>query len=260
VLGQTADALIARFGWWRGLRLFGKLRLARFLPSGTIVTVAVPGMAARVQLRARTSDGNVLKELLVRGEYDAIRPQAPRFIVDAGANIGLVSALLATRYPDARIVALEIDVDNFELLKRNVRAYPNVVPLNAGLWSHATQLVIENPEARAWAFRARERLDGGAALASVPGLGVNDLLHQFSAPRIDLLKIDIEGGELELFGPEAEQWLDRVDLIAIELHDRFVPGCETVVASRLSRRFVRRRSGRAETWALDVFERVRRAP
>ena len=196
----------------------------------------------------------------MRGEYDAIRPPAPRFIVDAGANIGLVSALLATRYPEARIVAMEIDVANFELLKRNVRAYPNVVPLNAGLWSHATQLVIENPEARAWAFRARERVDGSTALASVPGLGVTDLLQRFNAPRVDLLKIDIEGGELQLFGPESEQWLDRVDLIAIELHDRFVPGSETVVASRLSRRFVRRRSAVGETGELDVFERVHRAP
>jgi len=253
VLGRTADTLVARFGWRRALVLLVKLRLARALPAGRTVTVRVPGIRSPVELRTRTSDASVLKELLLRGEYDGIAADAPQFIIDAGANIGLVTALLATRYPAARIVALEIDAHNFELLQRNVRAYPNAVPVNAGLWPRAAQLVVDNPEARSWAFRARERTDDGAN--SVPGLSVADVMQRFGATRVDLLKVDIEGGEREVFGPEAEEWLDRVNLIAIELHERIVPGCEAVVTSRLARRYALRRSGE-----LHVFERSPRAP
>jgi hypothetical protein len=42
---------------------------------------------------------------------------------------------------------------------------------------------------------------------------------------IDILKLDIEGAERELFNLGAEAWLGAVGQIIIELHDRFVPGC-----------------------------------
>jgi hypothetical protein len=42
---------------------------------------------------------------------------------------------------------------------------------------------------------------------------------------IDILKVDIERSELELFGAASADWLDSVGNIAIELHDR---ECEAV--------------------------------
>ena len=36
--------------------------------------------------------------------------------------------------------------------------------------------------------------------------------------RVSVLKIDIEGAERELFSVGVNEWLDRVDNIAIELH------------------------------------------
>lgn len=251
MLGRTADGLIARFGWRRGLRIYLQLKLAKLLPAGTKVRVDVPILDAPAHLRARTTDALVLKELLLKGNFDFAVPVPPRFIVDAGANIGLVSAFLASRFPEARIVALEIDPGNFEQLRRNVQPYANVIPMHAGLWSHATSLTVANPDSREWAFRATERPRGSSPDQSVPAFSVGDLIRQFDTRQVDVLKVDIEGGELEVFGPEAEQWVDRVAIIAVELHDRLVPGCERVVASRLQGRFTRSRSG-----ALDVFVRA----
>lgn len=252
MLGRTTDALIARFGWRRGLRLFAQLRLAQLLPAGRIVRVDVPILTEPAYLRARTTDRLVLKELLLQGSFDFAASLQPRFIVDAGANIGLISAFLASRFPDARILALEIDSGNFELLRRNVRPYANVTPIHAGLWSHATSLVVANPDAGEWAFRATEPATGHPPTRSVPALSVADLMRQFDVRHVDVLKVDIEGGELEVFGPAAEEWVDRVALIAVELHERLVPGCERVVANRLRGRFARSRSG-----ALDVFTRAK---
>ncbi len=45
--------------------------------------------------------------------------------------------------------------------------------------------------------------------------------------QIDLLKIDIEGAELELFQSNYEQWLPRVKVVVIELHDHLRPGCSS---------------------------------
>lgn len=254
MLGRTADTLIARFGWQPGLRLLAQMRLAKYGRKGRIVRADVPSLAAPTYLRARTSDALVLKELLIRGDYDAATsPPAgfsPRFIIDAGANVGLVSALLATRFPDAQIVALEIDAANFAQLRRNTQWYVNAIPLHAALWSHATTVGVANPESREWAYRAAERPESAAPDGAVPALGVGDIMTRFGVAQVDLLKVDIEGGEVEVFGPEAEEWIDRVAMIVVELHDRFVPGCERVVTERLRGRFTRSRFGE-----LDLFVR-----
>jgi hypothetical protein len=43
-------------------------------------------------------------------------------------------------------------------------------------------------------------------------------LMDYGSGKVDLLKLDIEGSESEVFGPDAREWLPRVRNIAIELH------------------------------------------
>ena len=53
---------------------------------------------------------------------------------------------------------------------------------------------------------------------------VADILSDFKASRIDVLKIEIEGSEFEVLNHSAP-WIDSVQTLIIELHDRFRPGC-----------------------------------
>ena len=46
---------------------------------------------------------------------------------------------------------------------------------------------------------------------------------------MDILKVDIEGAELEIFSQGTAEWLPRVDLIIIETHDWFRPGSDAAV-------------------------------
>jgi hypothetical protein len=50
------------------------------------------------------------------------------------------------------------------------------------------------------------------------------------------LKIDIEGAEKEVFQHGMNQWIDQVDTIAVELHDRFQPGCHKALVDSLKDR------------------------
>ena len=43
-----------------------------------------------------------------------------------------------------------------------------------------------------------------------------------------VLKIDIEGAEKEVF-LNSSSWIDKVDTIIVEPHDRFCPGCTEVL-------------------------------
>ncbi len=52
-------------------------------------------------------------------------------------------------------------------------------------------------------------------------------MHETGIVSIDLLKVDIEGAEIEVF--ESCPWIKRVQVIALELHERVRPGCSAAV-------------------------------
>jgi hypothetical protein len=64
---------------------------------------------------------------------------------------------------------------------------------------------------------------------TIPGL-----LRQMGVEHIDILKLDIEGAKRELFELRAELWLGVVSLIFIELHDKFIPECASVLYSKIT--------------------------
>ena len=94
--------------------------------------------------------------------------------------------------------------------------------MQCGVWSRDTYLKIENPLAQHWAFRVVETDSPKDSFLSVT---LASLLRNTNMDRIDLLKIAVEGAELEIFGAaDCANWLDRTDVILIELHGN----CEKV--------------------------------
>lgn len=212
--------------------VYGAWILVQLLVRRSPVQIAVPGLPHPVHVRPHTTDVDTFLEVFVRREYDlAGSKRASRgaqqhnlaSIVDGGANVGYTSLFFTRAYPDAQIIAIEPDASNFAALVRNTRPYPNITPLHGALWPHVGSLRISNPQAEHWAFQVREteRADAGAVRAFT----VPDLLALTGKGHIDLLKLDIEGAEKELFASGAASWLPHVDLIAIELHDFLRPGC-----------------------------------
>jgi hypothetical protein len=73
-------------------------------------------------------------------------------------DIGLASVYLANRFPNAQILALEVDAQNFELLVKNTLAYPQIKPLPKGLWNHRAKLAIEVHYQRVGCWEAFTRI------------------------------------------------------------------------------------------------------
>ncbi len=177
-------------------------------------------------------------------------PEGPTSIVDAGANIGLASLYFAQRFPKSRIVALEVDQANFDLLTKNTSGYPNITCIQKALWFEQAQLSILNPTDEPWAFRVGKVTGGDCA--SIAGLGVSDLFEYFDSRRIDLLKVDIEGAEKEVFQNETDKWIDHIGVIAVELHDNIKPGCSQALANALVGK--NHRAGRSGEYTIVQFE------
>lgn len=179
----------------------------------------------RVTLRVGTSDFQVYRQLLMRDELSGMCRASWLRILDAGANIGLAAIELAYRNPNAIIVCVEPDSANIELLRKNVAPLGNrVVVVHGAVWSESDKLSIENPADSAWAFKVVSSANGTIQAYTIDQLA-KMVAENFS---FDLVKLDIEGAERELFKKNLE-WTKKAQLIGVELHDWMLPGCAEAV-------------------------------
>lgn len=229
---KFAQPYRARFGLVAGTRVANAIANADYrLVPGTEVKVFVPEWQAPLVIRAGTSDADVIRQVVVQRELEIKFDEAPRRIVDAGANIGVSVRVFAAMWPQADILAIELDAGNADLLRRNSAPYKRVVTRHGGLWGRKGWVSVQNPAADKWSFAAIEQLVPDAT--AVPSFTVEDLLNEAAWDTVDLLKMDIEGGEIEVFGT-ADRWIHRCRRIVVELHDRYVPGCREAMERALN--------------------------
>lgn len=179
-------------------------------------------------LRIPSSDVPTYDKVFLQREYDFRLGAQPAVIVDAGANIGLASIYFASKYPAAKIIAIEPEASNFQLLQRNVAPYATIVPVQAALWDHNGEIDLVDPGLGKWGFTAKEEAPDGwppsGFCHKVTAITVDGLMDLYELERIDVLKIDIEGAEKEVFA-DTSAWIERVDTLIVELHERNKPGC-----------------------------------
>ncbi|MEZ5420748.1 MAG: FkbM family methyltransferase [Vicinamibacterales bacterium] len=188
-------------------------------------TIKRPFPPNSLSLRIPSTDVLLYRQIFERHEYDVPVSRAPRVIVDAGANVGLSAVYFAHRFPDARIIAIEPEAHNFALLAHNVADYPNVVPVKAALWHENTVVDLFDPGVGPWGYVVGHRDAGlGAWRQFTDAVTLDKVMHTHGLDRVDLLKMDIEGSEREVLA-DAAAWIDRVDALIVELHERKKVGC-----------------------------------
>ena len=186
-------------------------------------------------LRDKTMDLGTYQQIFIDKEYNFIANLPPETIIDAGANIGLASIYFTNKFPKAKIIAIEPEIENFELLKKNISKYPNIIPLCVALWDRVGQIDLFDTGLGTNAYMV-----GGATVQSgingiiktpkhdfrslVNTVTIEKILEDYNLDRVDILKIDIEGAEKEVFN-NSRNWIQKVNAIIIELHERMKDGC-----------------------------------
>lgn len=232
---------LQRFGMLGGLRLAVAIERAQPDDRDSRVAYRVPGFDAPVQLRRTVSDHAIFWQCLVARQYDIDRfPHSQRLdevyrtelatgrspvIVDCGANIGLSALFFAQRFPGARIVAVEPDAQNFEMLRANTMHLGDRVRcVRGGVWPVTMPLKIENPDAGSAAFRVRPAQAGDDG--TVDAYSIDDLCRHGGGGVLLAVKIDIEGSQASLFQANTD-WVAQAHLITLELDDWLLPWAGT---------------------------------
>jgi FkbM family methyltransferase len=125
-------------------------------------------------------------------------------------------------FPHARVVAIEPERSNFELLTANTADLP-VECLHAAVAAAPGKLNVVDPGQGNWGFRTTTAVDS-EAMHTVGCVTIDDIYDRHAQNTVPfIVKIDIEGSESELFAANTG-WVDRTPVIIIELHDWMIPG------------------------------------
>lgn len=193
-----------------------------------------PNDSFKYFIRPGTADKKVFYQVIIENEYmpmiNIIKNKATgssiNNIVDAGSNIGMTILFFNKFFPDANIISIEPDDDNFTHQEKNIKINSlnkSVRLLKNALWKNNTdQLAISNNFRDGDSWAKSVTLENTNNSPFIKAITIKDIKNQFGKDSIiDLLKIDIEGAEAELFkDAEFIQVLkESVKFLCLEIHD-----------------------------------------
>lgn len=186
------------------------------------------GEASLLDYRVAYSDLRLLRylfeEIFLNGEYWFASDRGDPKIVDCGSNIGISILYFKQLYPEARIRAFEPSPSTFELLRKNVERnnLRDVELHDVGLAGRVgSRNLYEEPGAA-----------GNLRVSFDPSRSHGVSREVWTAPlslyvneRVDLLKMDIEGSEMEVLEElEAGDRLRLIDRMIVEYHHHIENG------------------------------------
>lgn len=174
-------------------------------------------------IRKNTKDKETFKEIFNSKIYQCKLPIIPKTIIDAGANVGFASIFFKSKYKNSEILALEIETENCTYFEKNMKKFENIELLQKGLYNKKVKLIIEDPFNATNSYIIKEVNDHEKYM--LESITIDDILAYKKWDTIDLLKIDIEGAEKNVFESNYENWLPKTKIIMIETHDRIISKC-----------------------------------
>lgn len=134
-------------------------------------------------------------------------------IIDLGANIGMTALYYKNYlYPDAKYICVEASKQNVEVLKQNVAYTPSITVVDGAIDYQSGWVTFDDAQA-AWGGAITNSSQG----TKVKSYTINEICSQNNIDVIDILKMDIEGGEANLLQKD-NQWLSKVRCMIIEIH------------------------------------------
>jgi FkbM family methyltransferase len=198
-----------------------------------IVRVKISYIKKPLQIRVYTDDVLVFWQIFINKDYDFPIKINPKIIIDGGAYTGLSTVFFANKFPEAKIIALEPEWSNYQLLEKNTSDYRVIELCNKAIWNNNSNLKIKDIRQAKSAFMVEEgSLDEQGSFSAVT---IGEILNNSGFDEIDILKLDIEGAEKEVFSHNYEEWLNKVNILIIELHDRMKEGCSEAFFSAIKK-------------------------
>jgi len=157
----------------------------------------------------RDNDDEYVVDEMAADPYRLAELSTPSVVLDLGANIGAFALSARRRWPNARIICYEPEPDNFGLLCRNI-AEAGVEAHQSALWAPGVDRVWLVPQGGKTASSATE------GLLEAPAVCLDKVIAELGS--VDLLKIDVEGAEVDILLDASPATLSQIEVIVGEFH------------------------------------------
>lgn len=151
------------------------------------------------------------KEIFVDESYRFDSTNEKPVILDCGSNVGLSILYLKKRFPNAQITAFEADPQIAQYLHKNLKnnGITGVEVIEKAVWIHNQGVSF-----------ASEGADGGSVAVGgktqeIPSIRLAEVLPTY--PKIDFLKMDIEGAETAVI-PDCREVISHIQHLFVEYH------------------------------------------
>ncbi len=163
------------------------------------------GRPLRMTLRDQASDVIIFREIFFDREYQACTTLGfdPTSIYDIGANVGLAAAYFRARWPDTVIVGFEPAESEFRVAERNYARLGAARLFQVAVGSEDGEVAFEiHPERSGGQHIVSDTDDSadedGWEQIHVRMRRLDAMIERCELPRPDLIKIDVEGHEVEV--------------------------------------------------------------
>jgi FkbM family methyltransferase len=199
------------------------IKISTNINSNRNIELNLKDIAHPITLRGIKNDMLAFYEVFVLEGYKLKLNFKPSIIIDGGANIGLTTIFYKNQYPDAKIITIEPDKSNFELLEKNLKFYSNIFNINTGLWNKNSLIKIVDKYGFGKSGLVTEEYNKDNSESNqsniLKTITVDEIVNDFKIQRIDILKLDIETSEKYLFSENYTNWLSITKVVIIELHE-----------------------------------------
>lgn len=151
-----------------------------------------------------------------------------KLAIDLGANEGYYTLKLKQNNPKCKVIAVEPNPLAFEVLEKNVKSNKlnDVILINKAVCNKNGKMtleIVENVSAiggkdlgimnRPWLKREMVKK------IKVDCITLSKLLQEYKVDKVDILKLDVEGMELEIL-KSSKNLLNRIHKIVVEWHSK----------------------------------------
>ena len=150
-------------------------------------------------------------------------PKEGDIVIDIGAHIGRYTITSSKQVGNTgKVVAIEADPDNFEILKRNIALnnLTNVLPLNYAVFSSRTRIKLYEQSASAkYNSVMLTRAAKTKNYVEVNADTLDSILKQNGINQVNWIKIDVEGAEFEVLKGSTEMLSGENVSLFVEIHN-----------------------------------------
>lgn len=174
-------------------------------------------------IRSGKADRWIFNEVVLRKVYlpKELKLTPDSIILDIGAHLGTFTVLAAKMCPNGKIYAFEPNPENFTILTKNIKLnnLKNVEPIKKAVGDKTgKRIFFINPADSDRHTIVKNCTVNEKEFIRIESISLSDFINEKKLDRIDLLKVDCEGCEYELFNKENIETLKYIKQIIMEVH------------------------------------------